>query len=370
MKILIVCGGGVIYGKETVTLALVQGLRAKGHDVRCVTSTWGDAFAKQLDALSVPYTRVPLGFISKTLRWDALYMTAAQLLQVPKLWQGYRRYVKEFNPDFIVHTNFHHLLLLWPFLDSQKTLFHVHDYFEPKAFYRYLIRFLNLRLRAFIGVSGFMRDSVIQLGIPKTKVFSVLNGIDMNRAQISRGALSRAVTIGIVGQIGDWKGHGDLVEALRILKSWGVLFKCIIFGQGEPGYITSLKEKINRYGLDNQIHLLGYVKDKQQIFDQIDICVVTSRCQEGFGMVAAEAATFGIPVVAARRGGLPEIVRHDVTGYLVGTRSPHELAERLKRLIEDPDLRQGMGQAARRHASQYLTQDRMVQEMEELLHRL
>ena len=367
MKILFVCGGGVIYGKEITTLSSIKGLREKGHDVRCITSTWGDAFARRLEALSVPYTRVPLGFISKVLRWDTLYMTLDQLVRVPKLWHGYRRYVKDFNPDIIIHTNFHHLLLLWPFLDSQRTVFRVHDYFEPKMLYRCLIQFLGMKLRAFVGVSNFIRDSIIQLGIPERRVFSVLNGADTVESNGTNRSNAAIVTLGIVGQVSEWKGHDDLVEALRILKGRKVFPQCIIFGEGDPKYIERLKQKITRYGMNQQISWMGYVPDKKNIFWKMDICVVPSRCQEAFGMVASEAAFFGIPVIATRCGGIPEIIRDRQTGYLVDPQSPRQIAERLEQMIKESDLRQKMGQAAKSYASKNLTQNRMVQEIETLL---
>ena len=367
MKILFVCGGGVIYGKEITTLSSIKGLREKGHDVRCITSTWGNAFAKRLDALLIPYVRVPLGFISKVLRWDTLYMTFAQLVRAPELWKGYHRYVKDFDPDIIIHTNFHHLLLLWPFLDPKRTVFRVHDYFEPKMLYRCLIKFLGMKLRAFIGVSNFIRNSIIQLGISESKAFSVLNGAEALESNGPQRSNTAIVTVGIVGQVAEWKGHDDLIEALRILKSRQIFPQCIIFGEGDPSYVNSLRQKIDRYGLQEKIHLSGYEGDRQRIYSQIDICVLPSRCQDPCPIVAIEAQYFGIPVIAARRGGVPEIILDGKTGYLVNAQSPHEIAERLERLIENPDLRKKMGDAARIHASQHFTLERMVQEIEDLL---
>ena len=83
-------------------------------------------------------------------------------------------------------------------------------------------------------------------------------------------------------------------------------------------------------------------------------------------MVAAEAAYFGIPVIATRRGGLPEIVQDGETGYLVDAESPMQIAEKLKLLIEDTDLRDKMGQTAHNYALQHFSQERMVQEMENI----
>lgn len=367
MRILFMGGGGFIYGKEIITLSLMEGLRKRGHEVRCITTIWGSAFAGRLDTLKIPYVRLPLGFISKTLRWDCLWMTLNQLVRLPQLWWGYWRTVKEFDPDFIFHSNFHFLLLLWPLLDPQKTFFHVHDYFKSKSLYRSLIRFLGRRLRAFIGVSNFIRDSIIGLGIPEDRVFSVLNGIEVIESNGIKRTDPQVVTVGIVGQVAEWKGHDDLVEALRILKDRKVFPRCIIFGEGDPRYIAMLKQRVTRYGVDEQVSWAGYVQNKKNIFGKIDICVVPSQSQESFSTVACEAASLGIPVIATRRGGFPEIIQEGKTGYLVDQGSPQQIAKKLEHIIKEPDLRQRMGQAAKFYALQNLTQSRMVQEMETLL---
>lgn len=369
MKILFVCGGGVIYGKERVTLSLMEGLRARGHQIHCITSTWGDVFAKELAKRSIPYDRLPTGFISKTLRWEPLYMTLVQLWRLPKLWQGYRSTLRRFGPNVIIHSNFHHLLLLWPLLDPKRTFFHVHDYFKPTALYCSLMRFLNLRIRAFIGVSRFIRDAITQLGISPSKVFFVHNGIDFEDRPNHR-TLSAPVRIGIVGQIGEWKGHDDLLEALKILKDWNMAFVCKIFGEGEPAYLQTLHQRSRQYGLDSNIRWLGYVKDKHEIFKEIDICVIPSRCHEGFAITAVEAAVFGVPVAATRMGALTEVVRNEETGYLIRPDSPLDLAQKLKGLIENPSLRKNMGERAYLYAKEHFSRERMSEGIETILSNL
>ena len=69
---------------------------------------------------------------------------------------------------------------------------------------------------------------------------------------------------------------------------------------------------------------------------------------ESFGLTAVEAAFFEVPVVATRRGGLPEIVIEGSTGFLVNSESPRELADRLLELISNGQVRRTMGTAARK----------------------
>ncbi len=381
MRILFICGAGIISGREIATLNLIEGLRRRGHDVHCVASTWGDGkLAERLKAQGVPFVSLPLGFISKTLSWSAAWMTLDQLRRVPRLWLGFRRYLKEFQPDVVVQTNFHHIFLLWPLLDARKTFFHVHDGFPASDFYRRLARFLNRRLRAFIGVSRYIARNLSELGIPPEKVCFVHNGVAIDEAPDTQTTAPRLtddehrdapaqIAIGIIGQVGQWKGHDDLIEALRELRAEGLSFSCTIYGAGKPEYLSALKERIERFGLATNVRHAGFVNNPREMYGAIDICVVPSRFEEPFGMVAAEAAHFGVPVVATRRGGLPEIVQDGLTGYLVEAEAPRQLAEKLRLLIEDAALRRKMGVAAREYASAQFTLNRMAEQMEAIFAR-
>jgi glycosyltransferase involved in cell wall biosynthesis len=382
LKILFVCGAGYVYGKEIITLSLMQGLRERGHDVRCAISTWSDGeYAKRLQASAIPFVKLPLGFISKTMNKRAIGMTVDTLDKTPGLWLGYRRCLKEFEPDAVVHSTLHHVFHLWPLLNPRNTFFHIHDPFAPTKFYRRLFRLLSLRLRAFIGVSRYIEQSIVALGVAPEKVFSVLNGLtpqfevegnghqlrSTKDAPVPSNGTAATVKIGIVGQVVEWKGHDDFVESLRGLRKANLPFNATIFGEGPGDYIAALKKKIESYQLSERVRWAGFVKSPREIFDEMDICVVPSRSQDPCPTVAIETAHFGIPVVATRRGGLPEIVQDGLTGYLVDAEAPEQLAEKLKLLIENTELRRRMAREAKSFGSEHLTRERMAEEMEAAL---
>jgi glycosyltransferase involved in cell wall biosynthesis len=88
---------------------------------------------------------------------------------------------------------------------------------------------------------------------------------------------------------------------------------------------------------------------------------------EALPTVAIEAAFFSLPVVASRRGGLPEIIEDSVTGFLVEPGNKEELAARLCDLLESVELRKKLGGAARDRAVVYFNQERFAGEFENLL---
>lgn len=383
MRVLVVCGAGRRYGKETVTLSLIEGLRKRGHEVMCLTSTWSDgSFESRLNRLPIPNQKLPLGFISKTFAWLAIRMTLDQLRKLPSLWFGYRTCTRKFKPDVVLHSNLHHIVLLWPLLGRYENVFHVHDCFAPTFFYRQLFKVLSRRLSLFVGVSKFVANTLINLGVPKNKITYVLNGIAVSEsicgAEDSNGlnhmnnlsGQREPIRIGIVGQIGEWKGHEDLIDALCILEEKQEPFVCRIFGGGSPEFAAKLKSRIEAYELTNKVEWMGFVDDRKLIYDGMDVCVVPSRGSEPFGMVAAEALMYGIPVVASRAGGLPEVILDEDCGYLVDTRSPEQIADKIRELSGFSAKRSGIGRIANAQALTVLSANRMIDEMETLFQSL
>jgi glycosyltransferase involved in cell wall biosynthesis len=109
----------------------------------------------------------------------------------------------------------------------------------------------------------------------------------------------------------------------------------------------------------SNIAFLGRL-DRSELSDfyrQSRCVVVPSLCHEAFGLVAAEAMSYGVPVIAADSGALPEVVTGGATGLLFRPGDVDELARKIKQLWTDPELCCSMGVAARRRVSQEFTED-------------
>lgn len=170
--------------------------------------------------------------------------------------------------------------------------------------------------------------------------------------------------IGIVGQIGAWKGHDCLLQAAISLARQEIPFKICIFGSGDSEYVQAFKARIQNAGLQARFVWMGYVASTSAIFKSIDICVVPSRHEDPYPTVALEAAAYGVPVVAAAKGGLPEIVVDGVTGYVVDEPAQETLPEKLALLLNDPALRHQLGRNAAAHARTQFTAESMVHDFE------
>ena len=120
------------------------------------------------------------------------------------------------------------------------------------------------------------------------------------------------------------------------------------------------------------VQFLGWVRPEQvpALIEAATLVVVPSRWAEPFGLVALEAAWMGRPVVAARVGGLPEVVAHGRTGLLVEREDEHALGLAIAELLEHPRRAERMGEEARRHARSSFRFDRHVDAYEGLYRRV
>lgn len=135
---------------------------------------------------------------------------------------------------------------------------------------------------------------------------------------------------------------------------------------------SALEEQAKSLGLDGSVNFPGWVEPNSvfELISRATVMAVPSRWREPFGLVAIEAALMARPVVAARTGGLAEVVIDGKTGYLVGKENPMALADRLKLLLSQPRLAADLGKAARKDTIERFSIDANVDAYDALYHRV
>jgi glycosyltransferase involved in cell wall biosynthesis len=135
---------------------------------------------------------------------------------------------------------------------------------------------------------------------------------------------------------------------------------------GKESYIDLLQRRL-RMGLDTKVSRVGVLRH-EELSDRMRAAalMVMPSLSEPFGMPVAEAMATGLPVVASRVGGLPELVVDGKTGLLVDPDDPAALAEAILRLLNDRALAQAMGKAGRLRAEQLFTWDQTVARLQSL----
>ena len=202
-------------------------------------------------------------------------------------------------------------------------------------------------------------------GVSRDRICVAEPGVDIHPAGAEATALRARLGLGnrrvvlFAGRLEPLKGADTLMEAVIQLAGWEQLDDVVTLVIGEDsgdgsasgGERRRLEDTIRRRGLDERVRFLGAVPHEQlgAYYALADVCVVPSRV-ETFGLVALEAQAQGTPVIAARAGGLPEVIADGETGLLVSSRDVDELAAALALLLGDDAMRARMGTAARERA--------------------
>jgi glycosyltransferase involved in cell wall biosynthesis len=223
-------------------------------------------------------------------------------------------------------------------------------------------RILNHPLTMAVSVSEFNRRSLIAPGlVHPERVVRIYNGADLRRAAAadpSAGAAFRArygipagrVLVTQVSSIIPEKGIPDVLEAARIALTEERNLHFAFVGEGKSR--AAYEAQASSIGISAHVTWTGLVQDPMGdgAFLAADVVCQASRWQEAFGLVIAEAMAFGKPVVAARTGGIPEIVNDGETGVLVDRGDVAALARAFVSLARQPELRQRLGSAGRLRA--------------------
>jgi glycosyltransferase involved in cell wall biosynthesis len=160
-----------------------------------------------------------------------------------------------------------------------------------------------------------------------------------------------------VGRLESEKGVHLAVRALKEQPAEPVL---LIAGAGHYG--STLHHLAAQLGLTERVRFLGFVGHEElpDLLNAADIFVMPSLCQEGLPLSVVEAMACGLPVVATAVGGIPTAVEDNVSGALFPLGDVAALSERLRRLIEAPQLRHQLGAAARARAEARFSQAQMA----------
>jgi len=345
-KILFFCGGSYVFGKEIVTLNLLEELYAKGVQIHCIVNGWNNGdFIQRLKVIGITYDEVKLGFFYlKKPFW-----TLDSLLHYPSALFQIRNVLKAFNPDILYFYSERTMVSVYPLIKNKDAILHLNEPIANSKLNRFIINnFPGSRL-TYVVCSKFILSKLAQLvPVEQQDVHVIYNAIEV-RERAEKNSDKEDIHIGVVGQLRHHKGQDILIRALAKLKAWK--FKLSIYGSGEKAFEDELKQLMNDLDVSERIEFKGFEKNIDIIYANLDIVVVPSRSEEPFGLVAIEPAQWKIPVIVSKRGGLPEVVQDGVTGLVFESENVDVLAEKLLLLFENSDLRITLGTNALERAN-------------------
>jgi len=161
-----------------------------------------------------------------------------------------------------------------------------------------------------------------------------------------------------------------LIKALGILEQYLGDVKATIAGPVELDYFKSLKSLVEKLNLQNNVTFLGRVKEEEKyaLMRSHKVFALPSL-KDYTPSVLLEVQALGLPVVATNVGAISEIVKHGVSGILVEPGNEHELAEALKVVLSNEELRQNYSKNAKEHAKKF-TLEKAVDELEKIYQEL
>ena len=218
----------------------------------------------------------------------------------------------------------------------------------------------------YVAISRAVMAVLLAAGVPASRIRIVHSGVpppavppDARRElrrelKIGEGA----PVLGLVASLSDHKGHRYLLEAMPAVISAFPLAVLLLVGDGELR--EDLEARAEALGLaGGAVRFLGHRSDVPRILGALDLFVMSSHL-EGLCTSIIDAMLAGVPVVATRAGGIPELVDDGATGLLADVRSPESLASQMIRALADSGLRSRLAANAEEVARRRLTADAMV----------
>lgn len=365
IRILVVMPTIPLYGMERKTLRIMKGLRERGAEVLFITQRdHGQNVQREVEAAGCRW--VPASF-DKLLGLSADPVILAGMLRAWfKSAIEFTRIRRSFEPTHIHLTNFTFFLYTWPLLSGAKEIVVFPLPTPPDMRLKRYKQLLNQFVWRFgvqrvcdhlICNSQYSLNQLGKIGVQTPKA-RIIHNTNTERVCTTHDApvLDRARRhVVFVGRICEDKGVGEFVEAATRLvgERDDVDFHLAGDYRWRNPFAEGLIESIDHKGLSARVRFLGEIQDVEGLLAQCDLHVCPSVWEEPFANVVLEAKTAGVPSVIFRSGGLPEMITHEVDGFICREKTSSALYEGVKYFLDRPNITKVAGKAAKASMSRF-----------------
>jgi glycosyltransferase involved in cell wall biosynthesis len=267
-----------------------------------------------------------IGFIGTLLFWVKIFLKIRiikpDIVHAQDLWMG--------TPAFLARKILKIPYIVWG---------QGNDVYHPNNLCRITTKPILQNAYAILALTENMRIKLNN--IFNSEIYVVPNGIDLEEYNdVTQNPERKPGTKNIlfVGSLYPVKGVQYLITAMKKIHEDIPDARLILVGDGvERERLVALSIQL---GIQKYVQFVGKVphKEVQTFMQQADVFVLPSL-SEGFGIVILEAMACGLPIVATRVGGIPEVIKNDINGYLVEPKRPDEIAEKILILLQNDQLR-------------------------------
>lgn len=392
-------------GYEQLCQEAAQGLQARGHDVRVLTSRFG---LKPRDARRVDNVDRSLHLTADIHYYKPLDFFLRRPAREKSNLAALKSAIDEFAPDVVMFWGMfalshdlpyhaekwlpgrvsYYIGSYWP-LDPD-----LHEEYWKSPANRQVTEWIKRPLRALalaqlkregyprtlkfehvLSCSEYVRDRLAEAGRLPAGAEVVYAGSDPQMFQTNPAAHEPDpegyLWLLYFGRLVPEKGVHTAIEAIGLLKRehLAVYVKLTVMGDGHPDYKRHLLQRVAELGIADQVIFVPKVarEDIPQSLPNFDVFLFTSTWPEPFGRTIIEAMMAGLVVIGSDVGGSREIFQHYDREMLFQPGDAQGLADRIKRVLDDPKLRSRLAEAGRRLAFERFTTRRMMDGIEEFL---
>lgn len=227
----------------------------------------------------------------------------------------------------------------------------------------------------YVAVTENFKNMLVSRGFTENKIYTLYNGIEMD---LPKDLMSKAeflekyqltdlakdkFLIGQAARLDNVKNVQMTIKTFKKIKEHRDDFLLLLAGTGEED--DKLKNMVKDYGLEDSVVFLGFVKENLSFFNAIDLNLLTS-ISESFPYVILEAAKMKVPSIATSVGGLGEMIRYGIDGYLVEVNDYKALAEKVEFLMDNRDVLEKFGRSIYDRVNENFSSLAMAKTQEEI----
>lgn len=392
-------------GEEQSCQQVVEGLKQRGHTTLVLTSMHGtNNLPVEVDGISRSlYLEMDL----VPLRHSITFFTKRKAREKHNL-QVFASVLRQFDPDIIFiwgmwnlpyslpayaesrypHKVVYRFATYWPTLPSQ------HEFYWrtpgrnwysqlPKQVLGHLAlamltkdaQKVPLTFRHAICVSAATRNVLVEAGIPVSNARIIYTGLDINKylngEQHRQVHNDRTLNLLYAGRLTSDKGIETAIEAMTklVFDQGQQKISLSLAGSGSTEYEDHLRYLVSQAGLTDYVSFLGWVPPEEMpgLMRKFDVLLLPSIWMEPFSRVLMEGMISSLVVVATSTGGTPEIVLDGENGLLFAPGNPEDLAQKITRLVDDPETRSRLARAGKQTIMERFTMRKMMGDIESFL---
>lgn len=319
--------------------------------------------------------------MQKRFLWKYFFYIPINIISIFKI----KSLIEKLNVD-IVYTNTATIIsgAMASKISGRPHIWSIHEVLGKRSggFRFFFLDKILFRIIAVLSQHIIVNSEYIKQNFPqeyRNKISIVYNGFDISQHAVKNGERAELrkkygidkdeIILSVIGVICDRKGQREALLAMPLLLKKNPRFKLMIIGtvfRIHNRYMKELRNIIKSNNLEKNVIFAGSIDDIAEVYKITDFLVVPSLI-EPFGRVVAEAMLSGVPVIATRAGGIPEMIQSGYSGLLVDSRDPELIANAVFSLIIFPDKTKSYVENAKKEALKRFSIDGMSRNVEKIL---